>query len=43
MTDEQVLGAAASLAMLSPMANNDVERHTDIGLKAFTVKHSISD
>ncbi|MEH2004987.1 hypothetical protein, partial [Nostoc sp.] len=30
MTDEQVLGAAASLAMLSPMANNDVERHAEV-------------
>lgn len=29
VTDEQVLGAAASLAMLSPVASNGVELDTD--------------
>lgn len=33
VTDEQVLGAAASLAMLSPVVINGVELDTDKNLK----------
>ena len=43
VSDDQVLGAAAALSMLSPVASNSVELQTDIGLKAPTVEHSISD
>ncbi|MCC5653686.1 tyrosine-type recombinase/integrase [Nostoc sp. XA013] len=43
VTDNQVLGAAASLAMLLPGVSNSVKLHTDMGLKAPTVEHSISD
>ncbi|MHC5854905.1 tyrosine-type recombinase/integrase [Nostoc sp.] len=43
VSDEQVLGAAASLAMLSPVVRNGVELHTDMGLKVLTVEHSTSD
>ena len=43
MSDDQVLGATAALSMLSPMASNRLELQTDMGLKALTVEHSISD
>ncbi|MHC5771862.1 MAG: hypothetical protein ACYTXI_41355 [Nostoc sp.] len=43
VTDNQVLGAAASLAMLSPVVSNGVELQIDMGLKGPTVEHSISD
>jgi len=43
VSDEQVLGAAASLAMLSPVGRGGVEIDSDMGLKAPTVKHPISD
>ena len=37
VTDEQVLGAAASLAMLSPVASNGVELDTDKELDILTL------
>ncbi|MHC5771451.1 MAG: tyrosine-type recombinase/integrase [Nostoc sp.] len=43
VTDEQVLGAAAALSMLSPLASNCLELQTDMGLKALAVEHSILD
>jgi integrase/recombinase XerD len=43
VSDDQVLGAAAALSMLSPMASNGAELQIDIGLKALTVEHSILD
>lgn len=43
VSDEQVLGAAASLAMLSPITSNGVELQIDMGLKAVRVEHSILD
>lgn len=43
MTDAQVLGAAAILAMLSPVARSGVELQIDMGLKAVRVEHSILD
>ncbi len=43
VSDEQVLGAAASLAMLSPVSRSGVELQIDMGLKAVRVEHSILD
>ncbi|MHC5821778.1 MAG: tyrosine-type recombinase/integrase [Nostoc sp.] len=43
VSDDQVLGAAAALSMLSPMPSNGVELQIDMGLKGPTVEHSISD
>ena len=43
VTDAQVLGAAAALAMLSPVASNGAELQIDMGLKAVRVEHSILD
>ncbi len=43
VSGDQVLGAAAALSMLSPVSSNGVNLHTDMGLKASTVEHSILD
>jgi integrase/recombinase XerD len=43
VTDAQVLGAAAALSMLSPVARSVVELQIDMELKASRVEHSISD
>ncbi|WP_392476174.1 tyrosine-type recombinase/integrase [Nostoc sp. C110] len=43
VSDEQVLGAAAALSMLSPVGGDVFDLDTEMGLKTPTVKHSISD
>ncbi|WP_414514688.1 hypothetical protein [Nostoc sp. PCC 9305] len=43
VNDKQVLRAAASLAMLSPITSNGVKLQIDMGLKAVRVEHSILD